>query len=81
MNELIVKEVNFNGVNLIGVQKEGKVFVAVKSICDDLGLNSNKQNQRIKRDEILNEGATVLAIKMCKGHGNGNLVWRMRKIE
>jgi phage antirepressor YoqD-like protein len=59
----IIKEVKFNNVTLIGIQdKLGKVFVSVKRICDDLGIIHHKQIARIKRDELLSEGATVLAL-------------------
>jgi|GEM_PF-4981055 len=69
MKELIVKEVNFNGVNLIGVQKDGKVFVAIKKICDDLGLSDHKkQIARIKRDETLSEGGAVLLLPTNGGN-------------
>lgn len=61
MNDLIVKEVEFNGEKLIGIYKEGKIYIPLKKSCEFLGVNFNGQHQRIRRDETLIKG-------VCKIH-------------
>lgn len=65
---LKIEKVNFNGVELIGIQtQDGKVLTGVKKICDDLGLDLSAQLKRIKRDEILKEGVVIIAIPSESG--------------
>lgn len=61
MNDLVIKEVNFNGANLIGVLKEGKIYTPLRKFCEFLGVDFNGQHQRIRRDETLVKG-------VCKIH-------------
>ncbi|WP_339008576.1 phage antirepressor N-terminal domain-containing protein [Fusobacterium varium] len=61
MNDLVVKEVNFNGATLVGILKEGKIYTPLRKICDFLGVDFSSQLQRIKRDETLVKG-------VCKIH-------------
>lgn len=56
MNDLIVKEVEFNGEKLIGIYKEGKIYTPLKKFCEFLGVDYHGQRQRIKRDETLIQG-------------------------
>lgn len=65
---LVVKEVTFNNVTLIGVQKDGKIYVAVKKICDDLGLDSNNQIKKLKSHTVLSKG--VVSITLPSKGGN-----------
>lgn len=67
--ELVVKEVEFNGANLLACQREdGKVFVVLKRFCDELGIDSNAQSQRIRRDEVLSEGACKINVPSDGGY-------------
>lgn len=60
-SNLEIKTVQFNGVNLIGIKTlDGNVYTVIKTICEDLGLNTRGQVQRIQRDEILSLGACIL---------------------
>ena len=61
---LEVKEVTFNNVNLLGIKIEnGRVFTSIKRFCDDLGLiKHTKQIDKIKNDEVLKEGYSVLGL-------------------
>lgn len=54
--------VNFRQDTLFAVERDDGVFVAVKPICDSLGLAWAKQLERIKRDPILAEGVTIMVI-------------------
>ena len=38
------------------------VFVALKPICDSMGLPWNRQRRRIQRDPILSEGGTMVVL-------------------
>jgi hypothetical protein len=51
--ENIFKTLNFNGKNISILNAEGTWFVAVKPICDALGVNYDRQYQNLKKDDIL----------------------------
>jgi len=59
-NNLIIKEVDFNGANLLAVQNEdGKIYVGVSYICNGLGLTKSQKDtqvQTIQKDFVLNRG-------------------------
>jgi len=59
-NNLIVKEVNFNGANLLAAQNnKGKIYVGVSYICNGIGFNKNQKDRQVKNvqnDTILNKG-------------------------
>ena len=60
MNDLIIKEVSFNGANLVGILKEGKIYTPLKKFCEFLGVDFSSQLKRIKRDEVLGLGSTMV---------------------
>lgn len=63
MKDLIIKEVAFNNVTMIGVQRQdGKVFVSVKKICDDLGINSSSQLTKIRSHSLLSKRVCDIAL-------------------
>lgn len=62
MKDLTVKEVNFNGAILVGILKDGKVYTPLKKFCEFLGVDFSSQLQRIKRDETLRFGLTMVKI-------------------
>lgn len=67
-SNLVLKTVQFNGVGLVGVQlSDNRIFTPVKKICDDLGIDSNAQIQRIKRDDLLSEGGCIIHVPSSKG--------------
>lgn len=67
-NELAVKEVEFNGVNLVACQREdGKVFVSLNMICRDLGVNERRQRDKILAHEVLSKGCTLMYIPTASG--------------
>ena len=59
--------VDFRRDTLFAVERDDGVFVAVKPICDSLGLAWNKQLERLKRDAILAEGMTVMVMPSVGG--------------
>lgn len=54
--------VDFRNDTLFAVERDDGVFVAVKPICDSLGLAWGSQHNRLLRDTILAEG--VFTMKM-----------------
>ena len=59
MEELVRKEVDFNGATLVGVKKDDKVYVGVSWVCKGLiNQKSFKDNQiqKIKKDDTLSRG-------------------------
>lgn len=71
MGNLVTKEVNFNGSNLMAVQTEdGKIHVGVKWICQGLGLNDNQriaQMKKIREDVVLERGVIKILLPTSSG--------------
>lgn len=59
--------VPFGDDTLFGLQDHDAVYVAVTPICEALGLAPQKQQERIKRDPILSEGATTMVTPSAGG--------------
>ena len=49
-----IQTVNFHNQTLITLEKDGNHYVAMKPICENIGLDWAIQFTRIKRDEVLN---------------------------
>lgn len=60
MSQLVT--VPFLGDTLFAVEHEGTLYVALKPICDALGIEWRKQRERIGRDPILAEGSTMMGL-------------------
>lgn len=57
--ELQVKEVRFNGERITAIRESGKIYVSVKNVCNNLGMNENQfktQRDKINNDEFLKVG-------------------------
>lgn len=59
--------IEFRGDTLFAVERDDGVFVAVKPISDQLGLDWSGQHQRIKRTPALLEGMGVIPIPSVGG--------------
>jgi DNA-directed RNA polymerase len=55
MNHQLVNYLQFNGKNLYVLTKDGTTWIAVKPICEALGVNYNRQFQNLKDDQILGQ--------------------------
>ena len=55
-----IQTINFNNQQLLTVEKDGIKYVAVKPICENLGLDWDSQRTKIKNNHILNEGAVII---------------------
>lgn len=60
MNAIVT--VDFYNDTLYAIQRDDGVFVAVKPICDRLGVNWANQLLRIKEDPVLSEGIVLVTI-------------------
>lgn len=59
--------VDFRNDTLFAVERDDGVFVAVKPICDSLGLVWRAQWKRLTEDPILSEGITVTVMPSVGG--------------
>lgn len=55
-----IQTVNFHNQTLITLQKDGVAYVAMKPICENIGLDWKSQFARIKRDEVLNSTMVMI---------------------
>lgn len=59
MEKLQVREIQFNGKRITTVLIKEKVYVSIKSVCDNLGMNENQfknQRDKINSDDFLKVG-------------------------
>ena len=59
--------VEFRGDTLFAVEEAGGAFVAVKPICDRLGLSWSAQRERINRDDLLREDSRMMRLPSLGG--------------
>ena len=57
-----IQTINFNNQQLLTVEKDGIKYVAVKPICENLGLDWDSQRKRIDRNEILNSTKVIMTV-------------------
>ena len=55
-----IQTISFNGQNLTAIQQNDKIYVAMKSICENIGLDWEAQRQKIQRNQVLNSVACML---------------------
>jgi len=60
MTELV--QIEFHGDPLWATRQDGEVFVAMRPVCEGIGLAWNSQFERIHRDSVLNEGVRMMRI-------------------
>ena len=67
-NELIIKEVDFNGTTLLAVQDiNGNIFVGVSYICNGIGLTEKQKDHQVasmQEDVVLRKGCKKLPLKL-----------------
>ena len=65
MSKLVT--VDFRNDTIFAVERDDGIYVAIKPICETLGLAWNKQLERTKRDPIMAEGMTMTGIARSAG--------------
>lgn len=66
MDNLIVKEVCFKNKKIRAIEENGKIYVAVKDICNNLGMNGDhyrNQKKKIQKDELLKGGSKLTPLE------------------
>ncbi|WP_336938989.1 phage antirepressor N-terminal domain-containing protein [Acinetobacter modestus] len=61
------KIVKFNNQQVPVFFQNDKPYVAMKPICENIGLNWDGQRQRIKRNHVLNQGAVIITAPSSSG--------------
>lgn len=74
MEGLIVREVDFKDIIMSAVKTDKGVFVALKPLCKELGIDANAQMQRIARDEVLVEGICKINVPTNGGEQEMNFL-------
>lgn len=56
MNNTIIK---FNDAELTGVETDGEIFIALKPICEAIGLDYERAKRNVKDHPILSKGVSI----------------------
>lgn len=59
--------IQFHDQTIFAIEHDGKHFVAMKPIVENIGLNWDAQRQRIKRHPVLSGGAVVMNVPSSSG--------------
>lgn len=59
-NQISAQTVSFNNQSLITIEQNGVHYVAMKPICENIGLTWEPQLARIKRDDVLSSTMIVM---------------------
>lgn len=57
-----IQTINFNNQKLLTVEKDGTKYVAVKPICENLGIDWDSQRVKIKSNPILNSTTAIITV-------------------
>lgn len=55
-----IKTVPFHGQSLSVIPQQDKLFVAIKPICENMGIQWHAQRKRIQRDDVLGSTASMM---------------------
>ena len=69
-NQISTQTISFNHQSLVTFEQNGNHYVAMKPICENIGLAWEPQVLRIKRDEVLSQGMIVMIIPTNGGNQN-----------
>lgn len=56
----IIQTVDFHGQTLIAIPKDGQLYVGMKVICENIGIDWRSQRQRIMRNEVMKAGVVMI---------------------
>ncbi|MDY0513785.1 phage antirepressor N-terminal domain-containing protein [Pasteurella multocida] len=62
-----IQTINFHNQPLSTFEHNGIYYVAMKPICENIGLNWDGQRQRIQRDEVLSQGTVIITAPTNSG--------------
>lgn len=66
MSEMV--SIDFYGNSIVAVLKEGVPYVAMKPICENIGLDWDSQRKRIRRTPAIDEGAVIMTLPSDGGY-------------
>ncbi|MGL5595874.1 MAG: phage antirepressor N-terminal domain-containing protein [Cetobacterium sp.] len=69
-NELIKKEVEFQGSKILGIMENGKIYVGVKAVCNGMGMSKNLLDTQVKKvqsDELLRTASKLTQLETRTG--------------
>lgn len=55
-----IQTVSFHGQTLSVIPQQDKLYVAIKPICENIGIQWRAQRKRILRDTVLSEGVSIM---------------------
>lgn len=61
-NNQEIIHVPFHSQVVLGIKTENKVYIPLKPICENLGLDWEAQRKRIRRDTVLSQGASMMEV-------------------
>lgn len=70
MNELITKEVEFQGEKIVSMLQDNKIYISVKSVCENLGMDKTQrrtQRAKLQNDEFLKGGLILTPLSTNGG--------------
>ena len=73
---LMVKQVEFNGDNLLAVKDDetGKIYVSVNHICNGLGIDSENQRAKLREHITISKGTMILGVPSNGGKQNAFVI-------
>lgn len=66
-NQTQLVSVPFNGEIVVATVIDGKPYVPMKPICNNLGLDWKAQQNRISRNDVLNRGKVIMTLPSASG--------------
>ena len=66
-SKILPQTVSFNNQTIPVFFQDGKPYVAMKPICENIGLNWDGQRQRIQRNHILSKGTVMITAPSKSG--------------
>ena len=79
-NQISTQTVSFNNQSLITIEQNGSHYVAMKPICENIGLSWEPQLLRIKRDNVLSSTMIVMIIVAKDGKNREMLCIPIKKL-
>lgn len=71
--------VNFRSDELVAIERDDGYYVALRPICEAMGLSWGSQLQRVRRDRILSEGIVVMKTPLSR-HGQEEVCMRIELV-
>jgi len=74
MSEFSSKKIEFKGIVLDAINKDGEIYLEFKQFCDYFGLSAGYYSQKIKKDFTLAKAIEKHFLKTAKGLRSKNII-------